>query len=677
MAMTRDQLSAYAQARARQGGDVFAVHCDIIIHLLDNCKITVPKENRFFISVNCGGILGGISAERAAAYRANVAAAGLSEGQEALAFTGDHDFSHTTAEWESVISLGIYGLKARLDSCGSEFCRRLSDVYAAALHFMRRAAATAAACGKKEMADGLIRLCEGQPRSMFEAMQTSLAYYCLQQMFDCTALRTLGRLDQLFYPYYKNERREDAEQLVRDYLREIDSLKVGANIPFALGGADMNGHSIINGLSYIFIDAYRSACMPDTKLHLLCAPDTPRDILETAFEGVRAGSNSIVFMSDSKITEGLEKLGERHEDAVNYHVVGCYECGGNGELTCSCNARVNIPKALELTLNGGRDMLTGKLIGLENSGGFHSFEALQFEFLRQLAHLCRCAMAATDIYEAHYDTMHASPILSATYTSALEKGADLYSGQGARYNNSSLNAVGLGTAVDSLAAIRKLVYDDRLMSIERLADILRADWAGEEPLRLLIRNRYPKYGTGDAATDLLARDTVRALASFVSGKPNAKGGVYRLGLFSIDWRWAFGKKTAASADGRRSGETLSQNTSATFGADREGATAHLISAAAIDASDTPNGAIVDIDLHSSAVNGKNGINALVSTLLAFFDMGGFAVHYNVLDTETLKAAKAAPEKYPTLQVRLCGWNVLFSALSEQEKDDFIQRSMRA
>ena len=102
----------------------------------------------------------------------------------------------------------------------------------------------------------------------------------------------------------------------------------------------------------------------------------------------------------------------------------------------------------------------------------------------------------------------------------------------------------------------------------------------------------------------------------------------------------------------------------------------MLSVAAIDASETPNGAIVDIDLHSSAVKGKNGIKAMVSTLKTYFGLGGFAVHYNVLDTEVLKDARLKPEKYPNLQVRLCGWNVLFSSLSEKEKDEFIARSIK-
>ena len=146
-----------------------------------------------------------------------------------------------------------------------------------------------------------------------------------------------------------------------------------------------------------------------------------------------------------------------------------------------------------------------------------------------------------------------------------------------------------------------------------------------------------------------------------------------MGLFSIDWRWAFGEKTAASADGRLCGAPISQNSGASFGADREGATAHLLSVAALDTSHTPNGTVVDIDLHESAVRGENGLRAMAAALKAGFQLGGFAVQYNVLDARILRKAKEDPQAYPNLQVRLCGWNVLFSSLSEKEQDEFIAR----
>ena len=667
-----------------KGIEILKNDCEIIEFMLDNCEIEIPEQNRFFVKVNCAGISNAVIKKRRQSL-GDLVTSGRREGIEALAYTGYFDYSHTTAAWESVINLGIYGLRTRIseyarsNAAGESekiFYDQILRVYDAALRFMKRASDTAELCGRREMAATLFRLTNNAPSNLFEALQTSIIYYHLQQFFDGTYLRTLGRLDRLYYPYYVQEVRSEADRLILDYIKEIDRLDAPSNIPFVIGGTDKDGKDLINELSYVWLDAYKKADTSNTKLHLLCSAHTPEDIIKKTFRYIREGNNSIVFMSDERVIEALEKQGIEHKDAVNYHVVGCYECGGAGELTCSCNARVNIPKALELALNGGRDMLTQKRIGLDNDEHFESFEALYSEFERQLVYLCECAMSVTDLYESHYAEIHSAPILSGNYTSALKKCGDLYLDYTAKYNNSSLNAIGLATATDSLAAIRKAVFEDKKVTLSEFTKILRSDWKGNEPFRLLIKNKYPKYGQGDIRTDEIAKKTVDVLSDAVSRKPNVKGGSWRLGLFSIDWRWEFGEKTAASADGRRSGETLSQNTSANFGADKEGATAHLISATRIDTSKTPNGAIVDIDLHTSAVRGENGLSALVASLRTYFALGGFAVHYNVLDTDILKAAKKDPEKYPTLQVRLCGWNVLFSTLSEKEKDEFIARSIK-
>jgi len=688
--MKRDELVEYALEKASVAEkDVFVSDCDIFSYLLDNCEITVPNESRYFVKVNCGGIQTRVWRARAERFKEEFSASPYYLGHRQLAFTGDYDFGHTSAEWESVIGLGIYGLKKRIEEYYHRtrnaefnddtpkklaFYEGLLKVYESALRFMKRAANEARNSGKNEMANGLDALCHGAPRTLYEAIQTVFVYYTLQHHVSGTNLRTLGRLDSLLYPFYKNENTDSSFQLISDMLKEADAEKAEANIPFALGGSGSDGKTLVNPLTYAFLDAYGKAETAYVKLHLLVSADMPTDVIKKAFELVRGGSNSIVFMSDEKVIESLIKLGALPEHARKYHVVGCYECGADGEITCSCNARVNVPKALEYALNGGCDVLCGKLIGLPCDTEYESFEALFKEYSRQLTYLSECAMNATDICERHYSECHAAPVLSGTYVSALEKGGDIYCHNGARYVNSSVNAIGLATAVDSLAAIRKLVFEDKRLTLAELTELLRNNWQDNEPLRLLVKNKYPKYGVGDEGVDALAKRTVDTLSAAVNGRPNVKGGVYRLGTFTIDWRWGFGKKTSASADGRKAKEPLSQNAGATFGCDKEGATAHLISVAGIDTSRTPNGTVVDIDLHSSAVTGENGLNALTATLKTYFALGGFAAQYNVLNTEVLRDAKRYPDKYPNLQVRLCGWNVLFSSLSDKEKDEFIMRS---
>ncbi|MEE0946921.1 MAG: pyruvate formate lyase family protein [Acutalibacteraceae bacterium] len=662
---------------------IFFNDCKTIEYLFENCDIVMSDSDRFFAKVNCDGIMRSLIEKRTAFIKNKIKDEGLQEGQNVLAFTGLYDYSHTNAGLDDIISLGISGIRDRAREYflkegnlqKQEFYNAIYCVYSSAIDFMRRVAKIAEKAKKTEMANGIYRLCIGAPKTLFEAMQTIEIYYVLQQMFDGTVMRTLGRLDTLLLPFYLKDK-ENAEKLFVDFFEELATFKAVANMPFAIGGTNDNGESAFNELSAVVLRAYKKCASADIKMHILCREDMPENVLKEAFDSVRAGANSIVFMSDKKVIEALAHLGADMEDAIKYHVVGCYECGAEQELTCSCNARINLPKALECALNGGKDMLTGELIGIENDGDFKSFEQLYKEFLRQVKYFCDSAIQITDMYEEHYSKIHCAPILSATYKSAMEKGGDLYCDYAAKYNNSSLNAVGLATVVDSLVAIKELVYTQKKITISQFTEILKNNWADNEALRLTCKNRMEKYGMGSENADGIAKDIVDKLYTFVSGIPNKKGGVYRLGLFSIDWRWSFGRATAASADGRKSRETLSQNTSASFGADKLGATAHLTSAAKLDAVKTPNGHIVDIDLHSSAVEGENGLNALVSTLKTYFDMGGFSVHYNVLDTEVLKKAKENPQDYPNLQVRLCGWNVLFNSLTAKEKDEFIERSIK-
>ena len=683
--MNYEKLQEYAFEKMNfTDGDVLASDCDTLVFLLDNCEITIDSDRVFFGTVNTDKISEHVFLERADKYLAEFEKIGVKDGYDALAYTGRHDFSHTTAQWKDILSLGLVGIKNRLAEYNERennqkkkrFYSNLLKVWEACLRFVRRAAEKAAENGKALMSESLFNISEKAPETLFEAMQTIVVYYVLQMFFDGTYLRTLGRLDWLLYPFYVKEPESDRRRLLIEFLKDIDKLQAPSNIPFAIGGTDEKGNSLINELSFDIIDAYATANTNNTKFHILYSDNMPQGIIKRAFEEIRKGNNSIVFMNDRVIIESLLKMGEDKSDATDYHVVGCYECGGNGELTCSCNGRVNIPKALEVALNGGRDMLTGKLIGLANDGFFPTFESLYLEFKRQLTYFSDCAIKCTDVFEKEYKNIHSAPILSATYISALEKGGDLYCDYAAKYNNSSIDAIGLGTAVDSLWAIKKAVYDDKVISLKYLVDVLRSNWKDNEILRLTFKNKYEKWGNGVDVVDELGKRIVDDLSAVISGRKNMKGGIYRLGTFSINWRWEFGEKTAASADGRKAGETLSQNTSATFGADKSGATEHLLSVAKIDATKTPNASIVDIDLHSSSVSGENGITALMSSLKGYFDMGGFAVHYNVLDTETLKKAYLDPDAYPNLQVRLCGWNVLFSSLTKKEQEEFIARSER-
>ncbi len=663
---------------------VFEADCDMIIQLLDNCEITIPKEKEFFVEINCDGVKNYISNMRSYSFATKLRAKGYDKGEKTKSYIGLFDYSHTCPEWDVILGVGIVGLKKRVetylkysfDEKKIKFYKKEIEVYDAVLRFIDRCADKAFECGKERMAKGLKNLTVAAPSNLFEALQTTIVYYVLQHSIEGTFLRTLGKLDRLLYAFYEKEDKALAKELLYSYIAEIDTLRAPANIPFAIGGTKMDGSCAVNELTYLLLKAYRKVPTSNTKLHLLCAPNTPEDLIKYAFDGIKEGHNSIVMMNDEVIIKGLVKLGAEYEDAFDYHVVGCYECGAKNELTCTCNGRVNLVKAIETTLNKGREMYSEELVGLENSGNFETFEAFFNEFLRQTKCFCENTMEMINLYEEEYYRTHSSPIMNATFTSALSKGADLYGGYAAKYNTSSIDIVGLATVVDSIIAIKKLVWEDKTLTLSELVEILKSDWEGHEPLRLFVKNKFAKFGQNNPEVDVYATIITEYLNSIITGVPNVKGGKYRFALISINWCMEFGKLTAASADGRHKGETLSQNTSASFGADKEGATAHLLSLTAIDATNLPNGCIADIDLHSSAVQGEAGTNAMYATLRTYFEKGGLSVHYNVLNTDVLKKARENPELYPNLQVRLCGWNVLFSSLSNEEKDLFIARSAK-
>lgn len=679
--MKPDELLSGSLAIARESanGNTVLTDAKIIAYLLDNCDLTIPENAVFFGTVNCGNVTRHITGNRYAPLYAAVFDAEKRAGTAARAYSGGADHGHTAPVWDDIMTLGLPGLRSRIleysDSpVNPDFTKAELLVYDAAIRFVRRFAELASSLGKTEMAAGLMHLAENPPSTLYQAMQMIFVFYTLQHYIEGTNLRTLGRLDRLFQPFYEKEEKENSVLLIDQFMMAIDALHADANIPFMLCGSDTDGKDLTNEMSYRILESYIRLKPANVKFHILCTDHTPADFIRLAMNGIKAGANSMVFMNDRMVIRSLEELGQTHEAAADYSVVGCYECGGKEETACTCNGRVNIPKALELALHHGTDVLTGQKIGLETDGIYPAFEDLYQGFCRQLAYLVKQSMEITNGFEKQYPSLHASPFFSSTYAACVRNGGDVFCDNAAPYTNSSINALGLATAVDSLAAIRKLVYEDQKMTLTELTALLDNNWAENPVLHGVILRKFPKYGNGDPHVDALAARLVQDLSDMINNVPNAKGGVYRLGLFSIDWRIDFGAHTAASADGRCNGEPLSQNTGAAFGADREGATAHLLSVTAIDTSHTANGAIVDLDLHASAVRGKNGTAVLTATLQTYLQRGGFAIHYNVLDTEILRDAKAHPEKYPNLQVRLCGWNVKFTELSAAAQDEFIRRS---
>ncbi len=622
------------------------------------------------------------------------------DGLNTLSFTAAPDFGHTAADWDAVMTLGFTGMLERIrlnaskctesESEKADFYKSCEIVYEGIFAYINRLSALAERVSSlqeddfarenlKEVAKTLENLAKRPPATLREAMQMTLLYYSIQHRAEGVHLRTLGPVDALFYPFMKSDIEKGLldEKGVREYMRAFlytcYTEKAVANMPFAIAGLYKNGESRANRLSYILLEEYIKLNVYDPKLHFCYSSKTPDDLVELALESVRQGRNSIVFINCEVASDALTALGEDREDTVDFTIVGCYEIAAYGkEIPCTCNGCINLPKALEAAIFNGKDLLTGKTVGPQTgeADSFDSFESLYAAYRTQCEAFADEVMHMTSSYESYYPVDVISPLLSSTYADSVENGVDAFHG-GAKYNNSSINAFGSATMADSLIAIKKLVFEEKRLTLKELAEILAANWEGHEELRAHVLSKMPKYGNNIPEVDFFVKDTIDFLGKKINGHPNGRGGVFRLGTFSIDWRFTFGAKTAASADGRLAGETLSKNMCATTACDIRGVTAHILSSCAVDYKNTPNGTVLDLLLHSSAAKGEDGMKALVALLKTFMIKRGFAVQFNILSLDTLRAAQREPEKYKTLQVRLCGWNVLFCNLTRREQDEYI------
>ena len=611
---------------------------------------------------------------------------------EARAYTGEIDFGHTCPDWRALLELGYPGILRRLyaflEKARSEkqraFYHSCITVYEALEQWMLRLAEEAERKAGPDNALGLVaenlrNLTRRPPQTLHEALQLSFLSYFMQQELEQACVRSLGRFDLLYGPFYEADlqagrlTREEAKALLQFYFCRWNARNITANIPITLCGT-LNGREISSDFTRLVLEAYGELNIVSPKFHIRYSEALPADIEFQVLRLIRSGVSAFVFCSDAAVETALKSLGETAEDAEDYVMVGCYESTSMGrEVACSCNGRLSFLKAVEYAMSGGMDLMTGRRVGLPTPLEYDTFEQFQEAVRAQLRWLADECMRRIALVERQYPQTFTTPFFSATMEACLEKGLDAYSG-GARYNHSSINTFGIANAADAMSSIRHFVFEKKELTMREFVQILRQNWNGSELLRMQCVRFPEKYGVHHPRTDELARDLMHTAAERINGACNGRGGQFRMGAFSIDWRFEFGEHTAASADGRHAGDSLSKNLSACLGADREGVTALIESAASLCGSELPNGAVLDVVLHESAVSGDEGLNAMAGLFQTFMKKGGQAIQGNVLNAETLKQAQLAPEKYPTLQVRLCGWNVLFVNLSRKEQDELIRQA---
>ena len=533
------------------------------------------------------------------------------------------------------------------------------------------------------------------PRNFWEALQ-SYWFVHLGVIIELNTWDSFnpGRLDQHLYPFFKEETGkgsltiDGAKELIQAFWIKFNNQpappKVGVTMEesgtytdFALintGGVKTDGSDGVNELSFIILDVIEEMRLLQPSSMVQISKKTPDRFLKRALEIIKTGfGQPSVFNTDAIVQEMLRQ-GKSVEDARNGGASGCVETGAFGKENYNLTGYFNLTKVMEITLNNGTDPMTGKTIGLEtgNPEGFESFEGLFAAFRKQLNFFIDIKISGNNIIERLWAEYLPTPFLSILIDDCIKTGMDYHDG-GARYNTSYIQGVGLGSMTDILTSIKYNVFDAKQVTIKQLLRALRNDYKGSETLRQRFLNKTPKYGNDDDYADDIMKKIFEAYYEAINGRPNTKGGCYRINLLPTTVHVYFGKVVGATADGRHASEPLSEGVSPVQGADRYGPTSVIKSVAKMDHIRT-GGTLLNQKFTPHLIGDEEGLEKLAALIRSYFRMDGHHIQFNVIDAATLRKAQKEPEKYRDLIVRVAGYSDYFVDLNLKLQNEIIART---
>ncbi len=503
-----------------------------------------------------------------------------------------------------------------------------------------------------------------------------------------------GRLDQHLYPFYVKDidagtlddekalelleclwikfNNQPAPPKVGITLKESGTYTDFANIN--TGGIAEDGRDGVNDVSYLILD-----CMDEMKLlqpssNVQISKKTPRRFLKRACEISRKGWGQPAFYNTEAIVQELLNAGKTIEDARMGGTSGCVETGAFGNEAYILTGYFNLPKILELTLYNGYDKVSKKQLGLQlgYAKDFKSYEELLEAYKKQIEYFVDIKIKGSNVIEEIYARYMPAPFLSIITNDCISTGKD-YNAGGARYNTSYIQGVGIGTITDSLASIKYNVFENNKFTMEELIEALENNFEGHEIIKNIISNKTPKYGNDDDYADEIMKELFNFYQKTITGRPNMRGGHYRINMLPTTCHVYFGEVMMASPDGRLAHKPVSEGISPSKGGDTNGPTAVIKSASKMDHLKT-GGTLLNQKFTPGVVAGENGLDQMANLVRAYFDMDGHHIQFNVIDKQTLIDAQNNPEEYKDLIVRVAGYSDHFRNLSKSLQDEIIERT---
>jgi formate C-acetyltransferase len=556
------------------------------------------------------------------------------------------------------------------------------------------------------------------PRNFHEALQ----YYWFCHLAVITELNgwdsfNPGHLDQHLLPFYERGladgtlTKEGARELLECFFIKfnnhpappkvgVTAAESGTYTDFAninIGGLLRDGSDGSNEVSLLLLDIVDEMHLLQPGTNIQLSRKSPDHFLKHALRVVSKGYGfPSIFNADAVVQEQLRQ-GKSLEDARAGGCSGCVEVGAFGKEAYILTGYFNMPKCLELALHNGVDPMTGKQPGPRTGepDSFKTFDGLFAAYRAQFKHFLEIKLRGNQFIERMYATQMPAPFLSVLTDDCIASARD-YNAGGARYNNSYIQFVGLGSLTDSLSAVKQFCFEssDRgnetlvehhasrithhekslsHLPLGKLVSVLAKDFAGEEPLRQRLLHKTHKYGNDDDYADEITVRIFNACFEDLDGRPNTKGGHYRVEMLPTTCHVYFGSVTGATPDGRHAGRPFSEGISPVQGADRQGPTAVIKSAAKIDHVKA-GGTLLNMKFTPGLVASDDGLDKWAHLVRSYFKMDGHHVQFNVVRANTLRQAQARPEEHRDLIVRVAGYSDYFCDLSKELQEEIIERT---
>ncbi len=615
------------------------------------------------------------------------------------------------AEKRRSLDLTVYG-----DLKREQFYKAVEIVLSASQAFIRRFSKLALVMSQVEKDERrraelesihhtCARIAAEPPDSFYEALQLTFFMQLTLQIESNGHSVSLGRMDQYLYPFYErdSERGDIDDERVLELLactwlkllsiskiRPWSHTRYSAGSPLyqnvTIGGQTTEGRDAVNRLSFLILDSVGRMRLTQPNLSVRYHRGISEEFMTRCVQVIEKGFGMPAFNNDEIVIPSFLELGVEREDAYNYSAIGCIEVAVPGKWGYRCTGMgfLNFMRVLLAALNDGADTRSGKTFcpGIGTLSDFESFDQVMQAWNRQIRYYTRATVAIDTAVDTAVEETVPDVLCSALVDDCIERGKTLKEG-GAKYDFISGLQVGIANLGNSLAALKKLVYEDQRISREQLTAALESDFQGAEGerLRQLLLNGAPKYGNDDDYVDGLLREAYMVFITELERYRNTRcgrgpvGGAYYAGTSSISANVPSGAVVPATPDGRKAYTPLAEGCSPSSGTDTHGPTSVFKSVAKLPTHAILGGVLLNQKLSPAAIKEKRDKQKLIAMLRAFFDdLKGWHVQYNIVSRDTLQAAKDDPESYRDLVVRVAGYSAFFTVLSPDTQDDIMART---